>query len=412
MQLITTQKNKGVSICSSFFPKSYNSYVGLLSAQSYIAIVTVESLSISRASQSKILAMTPLNILQSWGKVLTGKIPMLSIEITRECPLHCPGCYAYGESHLGEGGPNLRSVSDFRGEELVHRVFQLIDTHQPLQVSLVGGEPLMRHRELSHILPELSCRGIYTMVVTSGVIAIPEEWTKLPKITVAVSVDGNPEDHDIRRKPATYERILRNIKGRRVNIHWTVVRNNVEQPGYMDRYLEFWNAQPEVSRIWVSTYTPQLNEESAERLTSDNRRQLAKYFGTVADRFPKLTMHSGLMDAFLTPPANPSTCLFSKLSVNYTADLKTRVEPCVFGGAPNCAECGCSISMGMHWLGELKLAGPLRARHLIRGSLAVGRTVNRFFAQGDGLRWSDSALLRGGDEKRAQVAPDLVQIEQ
>ncbi len=219
----------------------------------------------------------------------------------------------------------------------------------------------MRHRELSRVVPELSKRGIYTMIVTSAVIPIPAEWKALPKVTVAVSVDGNPEDHDIRRKPATYERILRNIQGRKVNIHWTVVRKNVEQAGYMDRYLDFWNAQPEVDRVWVSVYTPQLNEQSPERLTAQNRLQLAEYFNSVAGRFPKLTMHKGLMDAFIAPPSSPSTCLFSKLSVNYTADLKTRVEPCVFGGAPDCSECGCSMSMGMHWLGELKVAGPLRA---------------------------------------------------
>ncbi|HZS53469.1 MAG TPA: radical SAM protein [Bryobacteraceae bacterium] len=246
----------------------------------------------------------------------------------------------------------------------------------------------MRHRELSRVLPELSDRGIYALIVTSGVIAIPEEWTKLPRITVAVSVDGNPEDHDVRRKPATYQRILKNIKGSKVNIHWTVVRKNIEEPGYMDRYLDFWNAQPEVYRIWVSVYTPQLDEISAERLTEVNRKALAAYFSSVAGRYAKLTMHRGLMDAFTTPPVSPSACLFSKLSVNYTADLHTRVEPCVFGGSPNCAECGCSMSMGMHWLGEYKLIGGLRARHLIEGSLAIGRTVNRACGSGSGLRWN------------------------
>ncbi|MBV9300928.1 MAG: radical SAM protein [Acidobacteriaceae bacterium] len=341
--------------------------------------------------------MQPLNIFQSWGKILTGRIPMLSIEITRECPLHCPGCYAYGDSHLGEGSVNLRSLRDFRGDDLVNGILQLVEEHQPLQVSLVGGEPLIRHRELSRVLPELSRRGIYTLVVTSAVIPIPVEWTNLPKTTVAVSVDGNPEDHDVRRKPATYDRILRNIEGRRVNIHWTVVRRNIES-AYMDRYLAFWNARPEVNRIWVSVYTPQINEESTERLTREDRQRLAAYFKSNAGQYPKLTMHSGLMDAFLQPPSDPAACLFSKLSMNYTADLKTRVEPCVFGGKPNCAECGCSISMGMHWLSDLKIAGPLRARHLVTGSLAIGRTMNRVFHQRDGLRWQPAAT-------------ELVQIE-
>ena len=44
--------------------------------------------------------MRPIEILSAWGKVLGGKTPLLSIEITRDCPLHCPGCYAYGDEHL------------------------------------------------------------------------------------------------------------------------------------------------------------------------------------------------------------------------------------------------------------------------------------------------------------------------
>ena len=162
---------------------------------------------------------------------MAGKIPILSIEITRECPLHCPGCYAYGDDHLG-GGTMLKNVRDFKGNDLVNGILALVGRYQPLHVSLVGGEPLLRHRELSRILPILSQRGIFTMVVTSGVIPIPEEWTSLPHIVVAISVDGLPKDHDERRKPATYDRILRNIEGRKVNIHWTIVRAHVEQPGF------------------------------------------------------------------------------------------------------------------------------------------------------------------------------------
>jgi len=80
---------------------------------------------------------------------------MLSIEITRECPLSCPGCYAYGESHLGSG-VTLRELNDLRGDALVNGVLELVRKHKPMHVSLVGGEPLVRHRELSRILPALS----------------------------------------------------------------------------------------------------------------------------------------------------------------------------------------------------------------------------------------------------------------
>ena len=85
-------------------------------------------------------------ILQTWGRTLRGRVPSLSIEITKECPLTCPGCYAYGDEHLG-GGMVLRQVSDYKGTELVHRFMKIVDTQQPLHISIVGGEPLRQaHR--------------------------------------------------------------------------------------------------------------------------------------------------------------------------------------------------------------------------------------------------------------------------
>src|SRR5207248_4432119 len=131
-----------------------------------------------------------------------GRPPMLSMGVARERPLSCPGCYAYGASNPNNGHA-LRQLSDLRGDALVHGVLGLVRKHRPLHVSLVGGEPLVRHRELSRILPELSAQGLHTMVVTSAVIPIPAEWMNLRRFRVAVSVDGLPEHHDVRRQPAT-----------------------------------------------------------------------------------------------------------------------------------------------------------------------------------------------------------------
>src|SRR5258706_15727759 len=114
-------------------------------------------------------SLRPREMLAAWGRILTGRVPMLSIEITRECPLSCPGCYAYGDTHLG-GEKVLRELRDFRGDALVDGVLNLVRAHQPMHVSLVGGEPLVRHRELSSILPALSAMNIFSLVVTSGVI--------------------------------------------------------------------------------------------------------------------------------------------------------------------------------------------------------------------------------------------------
>src|SRR5262249_36000173 len=158
----------------------------------------------------------------------------------------------------------------------------------------VGGEPLIRHRELSRVLPVLADMGIHTMVVTSAVIPIPAHWMSIPRVRVAVSIDGLPEHHDPRRKPATYERILSNIQGTRVNGHWTITGRMAEREGYIDSYLDFWSRRSEVVRIWVSLYTPQKGEVSNEMLTSEQRVKVAHELAAMKDRYPKLLINDGI----------------------------------------------------------------------------------------------------------------------
>ena len=348
-------------------------------------------------------SITPREILTSWGRILTGSVPLLSIEITRECPLSCPGCYAYGDAHLS-GGVTLRDLNDKRGDELVEGVLDLVRKHKPMHVSLVGGEPLVRHRELSRILPALSKMSVFTLVVTSAVIPVPAEWMNIPRVRVAVSIDGLPEDHDIRRKPATYARILKNIEGREVNIHWTITRPMLSRPGYLEEYIAFWSARPEVNRIWVSLYTPQIGEQTPEMLLHANRETLAKELPALSSKYPKLLMNEGIARTFLAPPANPDECLFAKMSANYSADFKSRVEPCVFGGNPDCSQCGCAISSGLHWIRSVKVAGPLKVKHFVGGSIAVGLAVNKLRA--GSLR---PARWKGG-KPAARQETDLVQL--
>src|SRR5581483_6209008 len=126
-------------------------------------------------------------IFSAWGRILVGHMPALSIEITRECPLRCPGCYAYGDDHLG-GGQTLRQVRDFKGQELIDGVLALIDRHKPLHVSIVGGEPLVRYRELNTLLPALSRRGLHVQLVTSAVREIPVEWRSIKRLSIVVSI--------------------------------------------------------------------------------------------------------------------------------------------------------------------------------------------------------------------------------
>jgi hypothetical protein len=250
----------------------------------------------------------------------------------------------------------------------------------------------------------LSQTGVFTLVVTSGIIPLPTEWMKLPRVCIAISVDGLPEHHDIRRKPATYERILKNIEGRKVNIHWVITRPMLERAGYLEEYVEFWSARSEVNRIWVSVYTPQVGEQSPEILTRDDRMALARQLPPLALRHRKLDFNEGLAQAFLRPPKNPADCVFAKMSANYSADFETRVEPCVFGGLPDCSQCGCAISSGLHWIRGIRVAGPVKVNHFIASSVMVGRLTNRLRSRAvRPSRWNSARVPADSPSKLIQI---------
>src|ERR1051325_4643374 len=80
-----------------------------------------------KRSRATNLGMRIKPVLQTWARTLRGNVPSLSIEITKECPLRCPGCYAYEDHHLGT--TNLRSLADFRNDDLIDRVLKVVGEH-------------------------------------------------------------------------------------------------------------------------------------------------------------------------------------------------------------------------------------------------------------------------------------------
>jgi len=112
------------------------------------------------------------HVITAWGRILQGRRPLLSLEITRQCPLRCPGCCAYEPKHLHDAGP-LRQLADFQGDKLISGVLALARRFWPLHISIIGGEPLVRYRELDILLPKLEAMGIEVQVVTSAVRPIP-----------------------------------------------------------------------------------------------------------------------------------------------------------------------------------------------------------------------------------------------
>ncbi|MGE5322043.1 MAG: radical SAM protein [Actinomycetota bacterium] len=342
--------------------------------------------------------MNAKEIIHAWGRILQGRRPSLSIEITRECPLRCPGCYAYEPGHAG-AGLNLRQLSDYKGDDLVQRVLELVDELRPVHLSIVGGDPLVRYRELEILAPQLSARGIHTQIVTSAFRQLPASWARLPRVYPVVSIDGLQPDHDLRRKPATYDRILTNISGHRITVHCTVTAQMMQRSGYLQDFLDFWTPRPEIKKVWFSIFTPQIGAEGAEILSPAQRKAVVEELLRLRKHYPRLDMGESMIRELLSPPASPRECIFARTTEIISADLKTRVAPCQFGGNPDCSQCGCVASMGMAAVGRYKLGGLVSLGTIYKASSAIGertrnvtsRAARRRLAQAQPVRESGPA---------------------
>jgi len=324
------------------------------------------------AAAEDIQNMKTSEVIGAWGKILKGERPSLSIEITRECPLHCPGCYAYGDDHLG-GGMTLRSLSDRKGQELIDSVLKLVDRIRPLHLSIVGGDPLVRHRELESMVPQLLDRGIHVQVVTSAFRPLAAAWARLSNFNIVVSIDGLQPEHDARRTPATYDRIIKNIAGQDVTVHCTITGQMMKRAGYLKTFLEFWTPRAEVRKVWFSLFTPQIGDQLPEMLRPEEREQAIADLLTLRKQFLKLDMPEGMIRQFASPPSNPKECVFALTTQTLSADLKTKIVPCQFGGKPDCSSCGCIASMGLAAVAAHKLGGIVPVGLIFKASIKIGQ---------------------------------------
>lgn len=317
---------------------------------------------------------------RAWGRILQGRYPLLSIEITRECPLRCPGCYAYEPGHLNQLGP-LRTLADYKGEQLVDGVLALVRRYRPIHLSIVGGEPLVRYRELDILLPQLSKMGIEVQLVTSAVREIPGAWRQIKGLHLAVSIDGLQPEHDLRRAPATYDRILKSIAGHSITVHCTITAQMADRPKYFEQFLSFWSSRPEVNKIWFSLFTPQMDAQGEEILSLSKKAAVLKELVELRSRFAKLELPDSVIEGYLRPPSSPAECIFARTTLSLTANLQNRITPCQFGGAPDCSQCGCMASAGLKAVGDHKLLGFVPLRSLFNVSDRIGRGASKLLGK-------------------------------
>jgi sulfatase maturation enzyme AslB (radical SAM superfamily) len=271
----------------------------------------------------------------------------------------------------------LRDLTDLKGDALVSGILHAVRIHRPIHLSLVGGEPLVRYRELNTLLPQLAALGIHTQIVTSAVRPVPREWAGIRRLQICVSIDGLQPEHDVRRAPATYDRIVKHIEGHAITVHCTVTRQQARRAGYLEEFIAHWSANPHVRHVWISLYTPQLGEVADEVLTPADRSRVIAELLEIRARYPKLQAPKGLLEVLAEPPSTPEECIFARTTTCLSADLTRRITPCQFGGNPDCSQCGCMASAGLGAVGRHRLPGGLQVGKIFDVSERVGDTVRR-----------------------------------
>lgn len=146
---------------------------------------------------------------------------------------------------------------------------------------------------------------------------------------------------------------------------------------YLEEFIRFWTDRSEVRAIRMSFFTPQVGETSIEILTGEMRERAVAKLDRLHTHYPKLLVDPVMLKSYLNPPQNPQECLFARVTRCMTADLRTIIEPCQFGGTPNCSECGCAASMGLHAVSQRCLPVGVKVGSLFEASEKIGA----------GMRW-------------------------
>jgi hypothetical protein len=124
-------------------------------------------------------------------------------------------------------------------------------------------------------------------------------------------------------------------------------------------------------------YTPQVGERSEEILSPEERQHAIGDLLRVRKLYPKLEMNDPTIRAFGHPPNAPAECIFAQTTHSISADLKTQIGPCQFGGNPDCKQCGCIASMGLEALGRHRTRVGIQVKDFFRATGIIGNVVSR-----------------------------------
>lgn len=162
-------------------------------------------------------------------KITGGNLPLTVIfNVTNRCNSRCKHCYlAYFKRD---------SSNEMSTEEAKALISDLKD-NGCLRISFSGGEPLLRE-DIGELINYVRSMGMSVTLNSNGIL-VPEHINILKNLdSLAISLDGRPEHHNILRGEGTGEEALLGVKqaaeaGIRVHINMVLNKYNLDDVDYM-----------------------------------------------------------------------------------------------------------------------------------------------------------------------------------
>ena len=298
-------------------------------------------------------------IVKAWGRILAGLHPNLSIEITRECPLRCPGCYAYGADHLGGDITCAKSATTrAKRSSPSSAPRSRAPPASPLDRRRRAAGPLSRAERApaearrARASTRSSSRARCARSRSSGPRIPPPADRRVDRRPPARARRA-PEAGDLRSHPEAHQ----GTQDHRP-LHGDAAAGAPRRlPRRVRRLLVEQSRTP--ARSGSASTRRRSARSSDERLLPADRERVVADLIALRKKYPKLQMPKGLIEVYATPPDSPDECIFAQTTTCVSADLKTQITPVPVRRQPRL------LAVRLHRLGRAEGGGapPAQGRH-------------------------------------------------
>lgn len=204
---------------------------------------------------------------------LTGhKLPLTVIfNVTNRCNSFCKHCYA--------AYPKRDNSNEMTTEQIKTLVSDLRE-NGCLRISFSGGEPLLRE-DIGELINFVKSRGMSVTLNSNGIL-VSQHIQILKKLdSLAISLDGRIEHHDILRWERTGEKALLGIKqavnaGIRVHVNMVINKYNINDIDYILDLAKQYGFKVEFNLIISDIFKEGINLNGFKP-TNDEFRNVLRY---------------------------------------------------------------------------------------------------------------------------------------